>query len=654
MIERRTTVAPNARPAEFDRVVGEFQSSWTSGRRPVLEDYLSSHSDLKQPDFFRELLAVELHELRKSGARPDYQAYVDRFPAMMAVVDEQFMATESFKVSIGSTASRTEAADDTGPVEESRLAQIATRFRYIELLGRGGFGEVWKVYDELLSRFVALKGPRRDKAFTRDALDAFISEARKGAMLHQVCDGVVNVIDVVDDSGVCFIVMDYMRGGSLAQRIKEGPLPPKEAADLVGKLADILTAMHRENFVHRDIKPANVLFDELGNPHIGDLGLAATEDELLEEDDSVLGTLAYMPPEQAENRSNRADGRADIYSLGVLFYVVLTGRCPYLARNRDEYLRLLDDPDGPKPPRQIDHRIPPELERICLRCIERNAKSRYQTAADISRDIDRWRQSGKKKSWRNIVLVSSAVFLLAAFAGVAYRHSWDSGSRRPSGAGGRSNEEANLAADEVLGEQAEIQTLRVTPLIFPSGFYQGASNWDVIEDGRSLQVRSESESLLGLAEISPRETCTCNIEIDQLDWTGRVGVFVGFRKNASGNERYELIELHEFAGGYQWQRLACVYHRTNNNVTADTLAQYPIDGSPRGPLQLGIQITGGAVQAIELDGRPVAQLVAVHPFQQQLVDDAGGYLGVYNVRSEAVFSNVTMNGVKQTIRKPRN
>jgi serine/threonine protein kinase len=263
------------------------------------------------------------------------------------VVEELLLATDSFKVSVASTMSRCDlAADSEKPAAACGLPSTSSRYRYIKLLGRGGFGEVWRAHDELLGRDVALKGPRRDRNFSQRALAAFIEEARKGSQLRQMCERVVNVLDIEDEGGFCFIVMELMQGGSLANRIKAGPVPLAEAAGTVAEIAEVLARLHSRDYVHRDIKPANVLFDESGNPYLADLGLAASAEDLLDEPDVALGTLLYMPLEQAESRSNQVDGRADIYSLGVLFYQLLTGRLPHLARTRPEYIKRLKDPDG--------------------------------------------------------------------------------------------------------------------------------------------------------------------------------------------------------------------------------------------------------------------------------------------------------------------
>jgi len=191
------------------------------------------------------------------------------------------------------------------------------------------------------------------------------------------------------EDGTPFIVMEYVDGVSLAGLLKGGGLAPPRAVALMVQMAEAAHYAHKQGFVHRDLKPGNVLLDAEGNAHLADFGLAVHDSTQRQHAGEYAGSLAYMSPEQVRGETHRLDGRADIWSLGVILYQMLTERCPFAGDNLqeicDEILRR-----DPKPLRQIDDRIPAELERICLKCLAKPASDRYLTARDLARDLRAW------------------------------------------------------------------------------------------------------------------------------------------------------------------------------------------------------------------------------------------------------------------------
>ena len=263
-------------------------------------------------------------------------------------------------------------------------AQLAG-YEVLGEVGRGGMGVVYKARHAALNRVVALKVLRApDPA----AAARLLAEARAAARLDH--PGIVPIFEVREDAGRPVLVMALVTGESLAVRLAAGPVPPREAARLVREAALAVQHAHEQGVVHRDLKPANILVGPDGQPRLTDFGLAKRSgEETLTADGQVLGTPAYMPPEFAAGSAAHAGPAADVYGLGGVLYALLTGQPPFTGDTPLQTLRRVVE-DNPVPPRTINPRVDRGLQAVCLKCLEKEPRYRYRSAADLAADLDRY------------------------------------------------------------------------------------------------------------------------------------------------------------------------------------------------------------------------------------------------------------------------
>ncbi|MBM3971743.1 MAG: hypothetical protein FJ302_18060 [Planctomycetes bacterium] len=261
------------------------------------------------------------------------------------------------------------------------------RYRVERRLGQGGFGAVYLAMDDELQRRVAIKVPKRMAAAQ---VAEYREEAQKLAKLEH--PGVVPIHDIGHtDEFPIFLVTKFVEGGTLSDWVQRVRPDFLTVAKLLADVADALHATHLKGIFHRDIKPANILVDGNGKPFLADFGLALTEGH--ETASGVLGTPAYMSPEQAAGEGHRVDGQTDIFSLGVVLYELLAGVRPFRAseklppRERNSQLLELVKTHDPRPPRQVNDDVPKELERICLKALAKRKPDRYTTARDMADDL---------------------------------------------------------------------------------------------------------------------------------------------------------------------------------------------------------------------------------------------------------------------------
>lgn len=281
-----------------------------------------------------------------------------------------------------------DSSDQTG--RRWQRLQLPTTIGDYELqeeIGRGGMGVVFRARQISLDRSVAVKMILRGRLASDNDLQRFLSEASATARLQH--PHIVPVYEVGDIEGRPFFSMKLINGLTLSDQLLDGPMQEREAAELIATIARAIGFAHRRGVVHRDLKPSNILIDDDGTAMVSDFGLAkrfGVENDLTRSG-MVIGTPSYMSPEQASGRRDDVGPASDIYSLGCVLYHALTGRPPLVAESMMELVMLVIEQD-PTPPRALRPRLDRDLEMIVIRCLQKPADLRYETADELADDLE--------------------------------------------------------------------------------------------------------------------------------------------------------------------------------------------------------------------------------------------------------------------------
>ncbi len=381
---------PIAALERIDDFCADFERQWQSNNAPSIESILSVDISPNERDvLLAELIVLDIDYRRRNGENPTEQEYVDRFPEN----------ANDIKAALNETGKRIAAFE---PPTIASLAKLFPALQILELIGVGGMGAVYKARQEGLDRVVALK--ILPEEFGHDVKFAlrFTREARTLAKLTH--PNIVSVFEFGNVENTYYFLMEFVDGSTLREVVKARQLAPSHALAIVPHLCDALQYAHDNGVVHRDIKPENILMATDGSVKIADFGLSRvlgneSQQELLTGTHQVMGTPRYMAPEQFEG-SHGVDHRADIYSLGVVFYEMLTGELP-IGRFAPPSEKV-----------QIDVR----LDEVVLRTLEKEPKRRYQRASQIKSDVQSIALNEKPELTQTFVSDAKPTGNKAAFA----------------------------------------------------------------------------------------------------------------------------------------------------------------------------------------------------------------------------------------------
>lgn len=431
-----------AEEQQIDSLCDRFEIAWRDGQQPSLTDFLEQTSEQLQLRVLAELWAIEQHHRRDeqghtltdaqlSELHPQLAGLLEKLPTLDGAAGApvtwagqpstalgavpgaprggaelpvesrglhircphcsnavELLADSPVEdVECASCGSHFSLVDSSDEPEAAHALETVGRFELMGRLGVGGFGTVWKARDTELDRVVALKIPRKGRLNARET-EQFLREARSAAQLRH--PNIVPVFEIGREDNALFIVSEFVRGVTLSKWIENDSRNHRESARLCAIVADALHAAHQEGVVHRDLKPSNVMLDLTGRPRLMDFGLAKRDagEITMTMDGQVLGTPAYMSPEQARGLGHWTDRRADIYSLGVMLFEMLTGELPFRGSAAIQIQKRLTA-DAPSP-MSLDRGVPEDLSTICSKCMEQDPNRRYQASVEVADELRRY------------------------------------------------------------------------------------------------------------------------------------------------------------------------------------------------------------------------------------------------------------------------
>jgi tRNA A-37 threonylcarbamoyl transferase component Bud32/sugar lactone lactonase YvrE len=388
--------------ARVDEICDRFEAAWKAGGRPRIEDFSSARAEPERSNLLRELIALDVAYRQRTGEAPTAADYLARFPAIGPARLQQMVEPPAPTVTLAPLPADPVVTAESGPgagggngapgdPDLRRPARVSYfgDYELLRVLGHGAMGVVYKARQQSRNRLVAVKMIRAGLWAGDAEVRRFRNEAEAVANLDH--PQIVTIYEVGEHEGRHYVSMKLIDGPSLADVLPRYTADPHAVARLVAEAARAVHHAHQRGILHRDLKPSNILLDSEGHPHVTDFGLArriegASE---LSVSGSILGTPAYMSPEQASGRRTSVTTAADVYGLGAVLYATLTGQAPFSGETVVETLDQVRE-RAPGRPSAVNRLVDRDLETICLKCLEKDPRKRYESAAGPAEELERW------------------------------------------------------------------------------------------------------------------------------------------------------------------------------------------------------------------------------------------------------------------------
>jgi serine/threonine-protein kinase len=550
---------------------------WQDGQRPLVETYLTDHPQLHgNPEAVLDLVYNEYLLREKAGEQPSLEEYQKRFPDCAAVLQRQIELHNALQANVTTVAHGNEDSQQlpsSGSLPEGgrvldgqTLSAQFGRYRILKKLGQGGMGTVYQAHDTTLDRQVALKVIQFREQGSDSALQRFLREARAAAALAHphLCP----VYDAGEIDAVAYLTMKYVEGRSLSDWIKEeGPLEERTAARLIALAARAMQSAHDAGVIHRDLKPSNIIVNANQEPIVIDFGLAQrlTAAEIkLTPAGGVIGTPAYLAPEQVDSTVGAVGPRTDVYSLGVALYEVLAGEPPFQGSVYEVLNKVVKQ--EPPPLKAV-----PALVSICQKAMSKQPEQRFADMAEFAAALEGFLQhpgkpiavapsdGARSPKRRHLGRWVAAAFVVAVLAGVIL---WV-------GFGGQ-NQPA-----EHTGPNEPTQSTKSTNLApSPSDMLQQGSAWSGMFEFRPPITRYISDvQVRVLTRDGERFTAIYTTENKQYEWhiagTIREGAIQADFTKAIREGGTPLVGKARLSGQCKGEEMTLVFTHPDNKSTAD-------------------------------------------------------------------------------------